>query len=78
LYFQASLKKDGVEAVNSAAAAAYLNQRYKCYMVIVYKGEFVYVPDKYLMVSDPGDSDGVEKSGVLDYLRGLITPSLRR
>jgi len=25
LYFQASLKKDGVEAVNSAAAAAYLN-----------------------------------------------------
>ena len=38
---------------------------------IVYKGEFVYVPDKYLMVSDPGDSDGVEKSDVLDYLLGF-------
>ncbi len=37
----------------------------------VCKGEAVYYPDAYFSVNDPGDVDGVKKSGYVDYLVGV-------
>ncbi len=45
---------------------------------IVYNGEFVYTPNKYFVVTDLSDKDGVEKSGVLDYLLGFDYTFLRK
>ena len=45
---------------------------------IVYNGEFVYTPNKYFVVTDLSDKDGVERSGVLDYLLGFDYTFLRK
>ena len=45
---------------------------------IVYNGEFVYSPNKYFIVTDLSDKDGVGKSGVLDYLLGFDYTFLRK